>query len=292
MTKKPYLQKRNNLRLFLAEKRGELVKKAPDAYGVSDAEHYYFINSYNCIYECEYCYLQGYFSSPDIVLFLNHEEICNEISRVASNHALQPVWFHAGEFSDSLALSGINEDWEVYWETVKNLKNAFLELRTKSTNINSILKLGSLPNVVVSFSISPNQISREIDLKTPEARLRVEAMKKLVSEGHRVGIHLDPIVFYEGYIEDYRSLAKELAEAVPDEFLAYVSLGVVRFSKVAFREFEKNYPGSKIQSSEFITSEDGKVRYPRPIRLRGLDLIQQALIDAGVKQEKIYLCME
>ena len=68
-SKKPYLQKRDNLNLFLAAKKGELVKEAPEAYGLGSEKHFYFVHAYNCIYECEYCYLQGYFNSPDIVWF-------------------------------------------------------------------------------------------------------------------------------------------------------------------------------------------------------------------------------
>ncbi|MEL6821384.1 MAG: hypothetical protein AAFP70_06475, partial [Calditrichota bacterium] len=65
--KKPYLQKRTNLNLFIGRKEGNLVKEAPDAYGLDGEPHFYFIHAYNCIYECEYCYLQGYFNSPDLV---------------------------------------------------------------------------------------------------------------------------------------------------------------------------------------------------------------------------------
>ncbi len=34
--KKPYLQKRESLYLYLGEKKGQLVKNAPNAYGLSD----------------------------------------------------------------------------------------------------------------------------------------------------------------------------------------------------------------------------------------------------------------
>src|SRR3989337_415915 len=60
--KKPYLQKRESLNLFIGKKRGTLVKQAPNAYGVLGEPHFYFIHAYNCIYECQYCYLQGYFN--------------------------------------------------------------------------------------------------------------------------------------------------------------------------------------------------------------------------------------
>ena len=79
--KKPYLEKRHNLNLFIGEKKGEIVKEAPDAYGVTQGKHYYSIHAYNCIYECQYCYLQRYFSSPYIVLYVNHEKIIQAIEK-------------------------------------------------------------------------------------------------------------------------------------------------------------------------------------------------------------------
>jgi spore photoproduct lyase len=121
---KPYLQKRDNLNLFLAEKKGQLIRKAPPAYGTLNEDHYFFIHAYNCIYECEYCYLQGYFNSPDLVLFLNHEEILQEMTAITQNHKGDtPLWFHAGEFSDSLALSHITQEIPLYWDFFSQHKN-------------------------------------------------------------------------------------------------------------------------------------------------------------------------
>ena len=98
---KPYLQKRDKLNLFIAAKKGAKVKLAPDAYGWGSEPHYYFVQAYNCIYECEYCYLQGYFKSPDLVWFVNHEEIILDMEGVLQAHSQAKVlWFHAGEFSD------------------------------------------------------------------------------------------------------------------------------------------------------------------------------------------------
>ena len=54
-SKKPYLQKRDNLNLYIGKKLGTKVKEAPPAYGLGHEKHYYFIHAYNCIYECQYC---------------------------------------------------------------------------------------------------------------------------------------------------------------------------------------------------------------------------------------------
>jgi len=287
--KKPYLQKRTNLNLFLAEKKGDLIKETPPAYGFDHHPHYYFIHSYNCIYECSYCYLQGYFHTPDIVLFTNHDEIIGKMQEVANQQ--EKIWFHAGEFSDSLALNSISNEWPYYWQFFKDNPNAFLELRTKSSNIKEILKLEPLPNTIISFSLSPEDVAKDYDLKCPNTSIRLKAIEKLVKAGFQIGIHLDPIIYDESLKDQYHELIKELRAVLPDNQLEYMSLGVVRFTKDVYYSVQKNYPDSKAHAQEFIKSFDGKIRYSRPMRNWILNIVKD-LAAKVYSKDKIYLCME
>ncbi|MCB9095886.1 MAG: hypothetical protein H6621_12530 [Halobacteriovoraceae bacterium] len=288
--KKPYLQKRDTLNLFIGEKKGALIKKAPHAYGFSSEPHYYFIHAYNCIYECQYCYLQGYFNSPDIVLFTNHHDIINQMKNITDE--VGPCWFHAGEYSDSLALSHLTNEWPLYWKFFENNPDAKLELRTKSSNIKAIEKLTPLENVCVTFSLSDAKNAKNFDLKTPPIETRLKAIKKLVDSGFRIGIHYDPIVYHPDYLKTYKEITDKLKDILPDGQLSYISLGVVRFTKEVYNQVKQNYPQSKISHQPFIKSFDGKVRYTRPLRSKILNEIKQQLIDAQYLPEKIYLCME
>jgi spore photoproduct lyase len=291
---KPYLHKRTNLHLFIGEKKGQLVKTAPPAYGTSSGHHYYFIHQYNCIYECEYCYLQGYFSSPDIVLYVNHDDICREITRFATEvHAPgEAVWFHAGEFSDSLALTGITREWDIYWQTFAALPNARLELRTKSHNTRIIEQLGPLPNVVVSFSLSPADNARQLDRGTPPLEARLKAITRLDRLGFRIGIHLDPIVHHPAWRERYAELCMQLQNAVRSQSVEYISIGTVRFTKPVFRAMERNYPESLILAQPFEVGADGKRRYKSAVDQTILPVIRQQLITAGFPDRLIYECMD
>lgn len=291
-SKKPYLQKRDTLNLFLARKEGQLLKLAPDAYGSAGEPHYYFIHAYNCIYECQYCYLQGYFNSPDIVLFINHEEILEEMEKVLQEHKGQRVWFHAGEFSDSLALTHLTGELELYHEFCQRNPDAIIELRTKSVNTKEITKLPPLPNFIVSFSLSPKDMARRVDLKTPSASARLKAIKELKDLGFKVAAHFDPIIYEDKMKENYGNLLQEMKELDLNENLQYLSLGVVRFTKDVHREFEKNYPESVIHTAPMIKSFDGKVRYHRPMRMWMMNSIKDLAISFGVQRERIYLCME
>lgn len=294
--KKPYLQKRTNLNLFLGEKKGQLVKLAPPAYGLEGEPHYYFVHAYNCIYECNYCYLQGYFHSPDIVLYINHEEIAAEIKSTAeAYHLLHPdqkVWFHAGEYSDSLALTHLSGELTHYFKLFRDLPNCNLELRTKSVNTKELLKESPLPNVITSFSLSPAHRAKLNDLKTPPLKNRLAAILELHELGFPIGIHFDPIIYDDVFIETYSDLCDQLLAHIDAASIRYISLGVVRFTKEVFQKVQKNYPDSDLLAQEFVRSFDNKIRYSRPMRLWMLNKIKQQLVDRGVDASKIYLCME
>lgn len=291
--RKPYLAKRTNLDLFLATKKGQLVKEAPPAYGLIKDPHYYFVHSYNCIYECTYCYLQGYFDSPDIVLFLNHQEIISEIENVIrrSDRHLNP-WFHAGEFSDSLALMSLTQEFFQLYELFKNYPQANLELRTKSINIKEIMKYPPLENIYTSFSLSPEGRVKTIDLKTPSLSHRLQAITKLVANGYKVGLHFDPIIYDENIFDNYKKMIEELLNTIQPEQMSYISLGVVRFTKDVYQQVQKNYPDSDLLAQEFVKSFDNKIRYPRPMRMHILKTIEKILFAHGFTPEQVYLCME
>lgn len=290
--RKPYLQKTTNLNLFIGRKEGQLVKETPNAYGFSsESLHYYFIHSYNCIYECQYCYLQGYFNSPDIVLFVNHDEIQTEIKRLSELHSSTKVWFHAGEFSDSFALSNITQEIQSYFELFKKLPNAYLEFRTKSVNIKQIENLEPLENIVISFSLSPQEQTIKFDLQTPTFDSRVKAISKLAKKGFKIGLHFDPIIFEDNFDLLYEKMISEIVKNVSEFQIVFISLGVVRFTKDVYFEVLKNYPASQIHASEFIKSFDNKIRYKKPQRLWMLNKIKQLCIQHKLSKE-IYFCME
>ncbi len=289
-SKKPYLQKRDSLNLFLAEKKGQLLKLAPDAYGQLGGPHYYFIHAYNCIYECQYCYLQGYFNTPDIVLFVNHEEIIKEMQNILEIHPEENVWFHAGEFSDSLALTHLTGELELYHDFCAKNPRAIIELRTKSVNIKALKNLQPLQNLIVSFSLSPQKMAKRVDLKTPSTASRLEAMRGLRRLGHSIAAHFDPIIFEDHFKTEYEALLESMTDLNPH--LRYLSLGVVRFTKDVYREVEKNYPNSLIHTNPLIKSFDGKVRYHRPMRTWIMQSVKEIAIQKSVSQSCIYLCME
>mgnify|MGYP001559554984 CR=1 FL=1 len=291
--KLPYLAKREKRDVVVAVKRGALVREAPPAYGYgTDDLHYYYIHAYNCVYECEYCYLQGYFSSPDLVLFVNHAEILQQMQLRVQSSADKTVWFHAGEFSDSLALSHISGELPQYWNFFHDNPRARLELRTKSNNLTVLRQLPPLQNITVSFSLSVASQAAIYDHSAPSIDARLGAMRRLREMGYRLAIHFDPIIWQDDFAAEFRALSSRIAAEIGFAAIDYISVGAVRFAKDVFREAKANYPQSGMFARNFIQGSDQKMRYVRPLRLALLENARDILKKHGCPEEIIYFCME
>ena len=95
------------------------------------------------------------------------------MTRILSLHPRSPrIWFHGGEFSDSLALASITGELASFFDFFYHHPRTGLELRTKSANLKALNSLAPADNIVVSYSLSPSGSAQELDLK---ARLRAIA---------------------------------------------------------------------------------------------------------------------
>ena len=139
-------------------------------------------------------------------------------------------------------------------------KHTRLELRTKSANISELKKLKPLKNVIVSFSLSPKDQVKDHDLKTPPLATRLKAIQSLVSLGHPIALHFDPVIYVPDFKEQYRELLQSLMEVLTPQSIEYISFGVVRFNKDVFHQVKKNYPNSKFtikSSSKALMEKSG-----------------------------------
>jgi spore photoproduct lyase len=290
--KKPYLHKRTNLNIILAENKGPKVKIAPNAYGLPNEKHFYFAHAYNCPYECQYCYLQGYFQSPDLVFFLNHHEIAEEIKKTAENYPQETVWFHAGEFSDCLALSHCTREWNTFIPLFKEIPHAKLELRCKSSNLKGLAGIEPVDNVHITFSLAPEKQVKEFDLLASPLKARIQAMEELQKRGFKVGLHFDPLVYSPTFQEDFKELIYELQSRLNWNEIQYISLGVIRFPDQLFSSFKRNYPGQGKHFLEMKKTEGGLRRYSDDLREWMFKYCEDTLLSSGIQEKKVYRCME
>jgi spore photoproduct lyase len=277
--------------LFITRFYGRRLKPCP---GTSNhiCCGYYVINAItNCPMDCSYCVLQGYLNNPFLTLYSNWDDLLQEIDHFLSSNP-QPIFrLGTGELSDSLALDSIFPLSSEFIPFFADRSNAILELKTKSANVHHLLHLDHREKTVVSWSLNPPKIIGEEEMRTASLEERIDAARKCQEKGYPLGFHFDPIIYYEGWEEEYKETIFQLSEQIDPQRVIWISLGGFRYPPQLKNIAEERFPKTQIFLGELFPGRDGKFRYLKEIRLEMYRKMVEWLME--VNQDLfIYLCME
>jgi spore photoproduct lyase len=287
------LQKRNPS-LILARKEGERLHAVPAGFGVGGAPNVYFSHLLNCPYDCRYCFLQGMFRSASYVLFVDYEEFFSAIreharAALAADPAAQP-WYFSGYDCDSLALDGLTGFAPAALETFAELPGAWLELRTKSTQLSALWSSRVLENVVVAYSLSPATLAATAETGTPGLPRRLAALQRLSAAGWKVGLRFDPVLWFEDAPLRYLQLLDQVAAAVPEQSVHSVSLGTFRLPRDFARTIGRMHPQDPLLAAAAY-EEEGSLTYDPRVREALVDPLQERIVELW-GEERFYPCGE
>lgn len=247
--------------LILARKHGGHVLPAPPGYGVGGEHNFYFSHMLNCVYDCRYCFLQGMYRSANYVLFVNYEDFFAAIDSRLAETGGDAVWFFSGYDCDSLAFESLTGFAAAFLPFFAARPRAWLELRTKSTQIRSLLELQAIANCVVAFSFTPETAHRKLEAGVPSIESRLAAMMELAARGWRLGVRLDPLLWSEQFEDEYLRLVDRVFSAIPIASLHSVSFGPFRLPGDFYRRMAKLMPRERLLAAALETV-DGVVSYP------------------------------
>lgn len=246
--------------LILAEKYKHFVINAPSGYGIGATRNYYFSHMLNCLYDCRYCFLQGMYQSANYVLFVNYEDFQDEIRQLCADSPDEALHFFSGYDCDSLALEPVTGFAEQFLSFFEKIPNAWLELRTKSPQVRSLLNREPLSRCIVAFSLNPEEIVEKVEAKAPSIQRRLDALDKLQEQGWKIGLRFDPMIYQTGYQEQYQRLFEQVFSKINMNQLHSVSLGAFRLPEKFFKKMHKLYPEEKLFASP-IENHKGMISY-------------------------------
>lgn len=275
------LQKKNPS-LILAKKQGELLLPIPENYGIGTKHNYYFSHMLNCLFDCRYCFLQGMFKSANYVLFVNYEDfqkaIVQKIEEVKEN-----ITFFSGYDCDSLALEPITHFVESFLPVFASYPSCYLELRTKSTQIQSLLKTPPISNCIVAFSLSPKEIAEALEHKAPPLHRRLEAIQRLQEKGWPIGLRFDPLIYSEGYKQIYSSFFKEVFQKISLNDLHSITLGTFRLPRPIYKNIFTLYPDEKLFAHS-LEERSSLVSYKKKIEEELVAFCQEEIVQYAPKE--------
>jgi spore photoproduct lyase len=275
--------------LILAEKYKHFALETPKAYGMGADRNYYFSHMLNCLYDCRYCFLQGMYQSANYVLFVNYEGFQDEIRQICGSYPTEDIHFFSGYDCDSLALEPVTGFAEQFLPFFADLPNAWLELRTKSTQIRNLTCRKPLPRCVVAFSLSPKEIAEKAEAKAPSLERRLEAIKKLQENGWLIGLRFDPLIFQTGYQRQYQQLFEQVFAMVDLGQLHSVSLGVFRLPESYYKKIHKLYPDEKLFASP-LQHQGGMVSYRQELEQEMMQYCSKQLL-THIPSSKFFPCV-
>jgi len=279
--------------LFLTESKGASIKACQGGGGDYVCCDYFTISlTSNCHFECTYCILQDYLkNNPVISIFTNIDEILAGIQTRLEAKPDSIFRIGTGELADSLGLDPITEySKDLVAFTARN-KNMILELKTKSTFIENLKELDHQGRVVVSWSVNPQSFIDKEEFKTAPLMARIQAARTVADWGYKVGFHLDPLLNFDNWKDEYAHLVSLLKENFEDSEIAWISIGSLRYTKGLGRVIKERWPKSDLLDGELFPTEDGKVRYFREIREQMYGAVKKDL-DLAFPGVANYLCME
>jgi spore photoproduct lyase len=277
--------------LYLTAGRGALVKPCP---GTSDPYlccGYTIINQQShCPMDCVYCILQNYLDRPVITVHTGMDEIFRQASSFIDSSPDRFFRVGTGELTDSLALDPVTEVSRDLLRFFGPRRNALLELKTKTDNT-AVLLGQPERRAVISWSVNPQSAIAEEEHLSADIGSRLSAARRCMEAGFLIGFHFDPILHFDGWKEAYDGLVDRMFAEIDARRVAWISLGSLRFPPALKDVIDGRFPKSRITAAEMIRGLDGKMRYPKPLRIemyrRIFTRIREKSADVFV-----YFCME
>lgn len=276
--------------LWLTRFKGDFLKPCPATGTEYLCCRYWVLNAQtHCPLDCTYCILQNYLNVPLITVYVNIENISREIDALIASQPDRLFRMGTGELTDSLAFDKITRFNERLIRHALG-KKMILEIKTKTDLVRHLPKIPKR-NVLISWSLNPEDFIRTQEFKSASLERRLNAASIAVKKGYRLGFHFDPLLLLPGWEKKYDALLQELTRRVPESEVMWISLGSLRFPPSLKKIIEERFPKTGITTAEFVRGLDGKMRYFRPDRVR-LYRHVYAGIRKKWKDVFVYFCME
>jgi spore photoproduct lyase family protein len=182
--------------------------------------------SNGCAMACAYCYVprrKGY-ANP-ISTFVNIEDIARAIERHAARLGPKSVpnqvdprcWvYDIGENGDGSVDAMIGGNVRDMVALFRRMPGAKASFATKYIN-RDLLDYDPRNRTRIRFSLMPPRVARVVDVRTSPVAERIAAINDFVEAGYEVHLNFSPVIYYDGWLQDYAELFERIDDTLSDE---------------------------------------------------------------------------
>lgn len=223
-------------KLILARKEGKFLHEGSqysDGFGIK--QFFYASSVMGCLYDCDYCYLQGLYPSANTVLFVNLEDAFEQLSPYLGEETLVATSYD----TDTLAIESLTHQTREWLAFAEGYEHLHLEIRTKSANIKPLRQITPNPNVTLAWTLSPQEIIDRYEHATPSLEKRLNAVHEAITLGWNVRLCVDPVIYTENFDSLYPQLIETIFATIDPESIEHLTLGSFRMSQSHLRSLKK-----------------------------------------------------
>ncbi len=254
-------------KLVLARKTGTLLYAGDERIQSFGTEQQLFYTDpvRNCLYDCDYCFLQGMHRSANILYHVNFRDYLAAVDRHLQEH--KSLYLSISYLSDLLGferLFGLVRRWISARRDRPGLE---IEVRTKSDGYAAIADLKPDPGTILTWSLSPSAIASRHEYGTAAFRQRVLDAARAIQRGWRVRLCFDPVIVHPEWQTAYRESIAELFRRVSADGIEAVTFGVFRMQQ----DFFERLPGARdddapLWGAAIVGSGDAPASYSEYLR--------------------------
>ncbi len=279
-----FQEQKTSAKLILAVKKDNFYYKGSNVVNNYGFDNFYYNTLIlNCLYNCEYCYLQGMFNSGNIVVFVNLEDFFSETKKLIKD---KPTYLCISYETDILAMEELIPYTSAWIEFARQNPNLTIEIRTKSNKYNLIQHLEVCDNVILAWTISPPDIIKSYEDKTPVLNQRLKHIELALCDGWKTRLCFDPILHVNNWKEIYSNFVDLVFSQISSEKIYDISLGTFRINADYLKKMKRLRTDSDILYYPFERSEQLKV-YPESKVKEMIEFVTDK-ISQFYQKEKIY----
>ncbi len=274
--------------VFIVKENWDFIKMCPCTKDHLGCNYWIFNLGFGCPYDCSYCFLQQYSNFPGIVLPANLDDFFEKFDSFYKK-INRPIRIGSGEFCDSLALDDITGYSKQLVDFFRD-KPVLFELKTKSVNISNLMSIKGAPNIIISWSLNPQELIDSQEFSVAGLTERLKAAKQVRKNGYSLAFHFDPVIYTENWEKLYKEVIQHLYTDLAPAF-KWISIGTLRGTRSLKNVSELRFPGKNIFYGELLLGADKKLRYPKFLRKQIYEKMLSWIRSFDTKTP-VYLCME
>lgn len=207
-------------------------------------------------------------------------------------HPNSPFRVGTGEVIDSLSLDDITLYSRDLIALFQKYSNWILEFKTKSNKVEQFLDLDGSRNIIVSWSINPQNIIQSEEHGTAQLSERLLAAERCRDRGYRVAFHIDPMIYHPEWKKNYGDLIEQILSKFSADDIHVISLGALRFQPEQRLMMKQRFGMSAlVNQAEMFPSDNNKYRYDVGIRNEMFAFAHKKIKELNPKVNA-FLCME